>query len=108
MTKSKHVIERDTSGYNDRRYGKPYIAVVDLTNKDASPRWGAWIGHPGEPGVLSIEANSGDVVMMGQKDFRKPRNSSPEYYAVRDDGSLSESMTKADAYKQQRDEGRTK
>ena len=98
-------IEIDTSSYNERRYGKPYIAVVDLTNKDANPKWGNWIGSPGEEGILSIEAEPGDVVMTGQKDFRKPRNSAPEYQILQPDGTLGECLTKAEAYKHQRTKG---
>lgn len=91
-------IEIETDSYNERRYGKPYIAVMDLLDRKADPRWGAWIGQPGTEGLLEIEAAPGDIVMQGQKDLRKPRNSAPSYALVRVDGSL-EWGTKVAIYK---------
>ncbi|OGC94289.1 MAG: hypothetical protein A2W25_16445 [candidate division Zixibacteria bacterium RBG_16_53_22] len=46
----------ETRSYNDRRYGKPYIAVIDFTDPKDTPTWGDWIGQPGSAGVLSIDA----------------------------------------------------
>jgi hypothetical protein len=92
-------IQIETRSYNDRRYGKPYIATIDFT---ADPRgvatWGTWVGSPGEDGLLIIDAEPGDILMIGQKDFRG-RNSAPEYRQVLPDGSRSEVMTKAAAFK---------
>ena len=94
-------IKEQTSSYNDRRYGKPYIAKVDLTDKDSTPDWGEWIGQPGDDGVLVIEAAPGDVIMQGQKDHRKPRNSAPCYSIVQENGSLESCANKAEAYEHQ-------
>ena len=86
-----------TTAYNHRRYGKPYVARIDFS---ADPRgtaiWGVWVGTPGDAGVLVIDAEAGQCVMQGQKDFRG-RNGTPEYSIVQSDGTLK-STTKADAY----------
>lgn len=92
-------IEIRTSEYNTRRYSKPWIAKVtfDSSNKSVFD-WGAWIGDPGEAGLLIIDAEEGDIVARGQKDFRKPKNSTPDYYQVRE-GNLVALDGKAEAYK---------
>ena len=77
------LIQRETSSYNDRRYGKPWIARVDFSaNHNGEFIWGAWIGDPGDSGLLEIEAEVGDIIARGQKDFRKPKNSAPDWYQV--------------------------
>lgn len=83
------IITKTTSSYNDRRYGKPWIARVDFSkNPQGEFVWGAWIGQPGEAGELSIQAEPGDVVSRGQKDFRNPKKSAPEWYVVDSMGNL--------------------
>ena len=90
----------ETSSYNSRRYGRPWVAVVDFS---ASPkgdyRWGEWVGDhsSGSEGLLVIEAQEGDIVAVGQKDFRRPSNSAPVYYQVRE-GRLVQLSSKAEAY----------
>jgi hypothetical protein len=92
-------IQIDTPSYNDRRYGKPYIARIDFAAASAGePAWGDWVGQPGEAGLLVIEADVGDVLMQGQKDFRNSRNSAPDYYIVAAGGALS-ATSKVEAYK---------
>lgn len=87
-----------TNSYNDRRYGKPWIARVDFSQDPQGKfLWGDWIGQPGEGGELSIEASPGDVVASGQKDFRKPRNSAPDWYTVGSDGELISHASKIEA-----------
>jgi hypothetical protein len=98
------TIEIETQAYNERRYSRPYIAIVDFSVKKTGEvvRWGDWIGHAGDAGILSIEAAPGDIVMTGQKDFRKPRNSAPDYHMVLEDGTLGRRMDKAEAYRHSR------
>lgn len=67
----------ETNAYNERRYGKPYIAKCD--EKAKVIEWGDWLGDIGFSGELSIDVEPGDLLMQGQKDFRKPRNSAPAY-----------------------------
>lgn len=93
-------ISINTESYNERRYGKPYIAVMDFSeDHQGKPLWGEWIGTAGYSGVLEVWAKVGDIVMQGQKDNRG-RNGTPRYYQVLDDLSLKElGHNKADAYK---------
>lgn len=64
-------IEIKTQEYNPARFGVPYIAVA---NDRSITSWGKWEGEKGEAGVLWIEAEIGDVIMVGQKDYKPPIN----------------------------------
>ena len=94
-------IERETSSYNDRRYGKPWIAKVDFSaNTKGDFLWGEWIGDPGDEGLLILSnVEPGDIVARGQKDLRKPKNSKPDWYKVTEDGSLAALDGRAAAFK---------
>lgn len=97
-------VERPTLYYNERRYGKPYIAEMDFgTNHQGEPRWGKWIGSPGEGGLLVLDTEIGAIVMQGQKDFRNRRKSAPSYFQVSSDGSLISLAGKAAAFKAYRE-----
>ena len=87
----------DTSSYNEKRYGKPWIANVDFAS-GAKPNYsfGEWIGQPGDEGKLILHVEPGAIVARGQKDFRG-KNSAPSYYAVTADGEL-EPVSKVEAY----------
>lgn len=57
--------------YNDRRYGKPWIAKVVSWSIGNQPEleWGGFIGdYSGGEG--EIEAEPGDIIRYGQKDHR--------------------------------------
>ena len=97
-------IERETAAYNERRYGKPWIAKVDFSASASKPEfiWGQWIGDArnGSAGILQIDLEPGDIYARGQKDFRKPQNSSPSYYQLDANGkSTGGSMSKPEAYR---------
>ncbi|MDP2218490.1 MAG: hypothetical protein Q8J68_14530 [Methanolobus sp.] len=83
-------IEHETSSYNERRYGRPWIAQVDCTKKAGGEfTFGQWIGdyRNGGEGLLILDGiNLGDIYARGQKDFRKPRNSAPTYHILGADG----------------------
>jgi len=96
---NKMKIEIETQLYNERRYGKPYIATMDFSSAQGIPTWGQWVGSPGEPGLLILDAEPGAIVMRGQKDNRKPRNSAPDFYRLENDGSLTALESKAAAYR---------
>ena len=92
----------ETSSYNQRRYGRPWIAKVNFaqsTKGDFS--WGGWTGdhYNGGAGVLTINAKPGDIIAQGQKDHRQPRNSAPDFSVVTADGTLESLGDKGDAYK---------
>ena len=96
-------IELNTDTYNERRYGRPWIAKVDFSkNKKGDFLWGEWIGdhYNGGQGTLILEnINPGDIIAEGQKDFRKPRNSAPRFYIVNIDGTITSIGDKGEAYK---------
>lgn len=89
----------DTPIYNEKRYGKPYIGLVNPADGKVMV-WGSWIGTPGNRGMLEIEANPGAVIIEGQKDHRG-NNGTPNYGLVKADGSI-EYMQKVDAIKKAR------
>lgn len=90
-----------TNSYNQRRYGKPWIANVkfSLDNPHGVYQWGTWLGshNTGSDGELIIDANEGDIVASGQKDFRNPKNTKVWYYHV-EDGKLILLPGKSTAY----------
>lgn len=90
----------ETGIYNERRYGKPYIGIVNPADGKVTS-WGAWIGTPGCKGLLEIEAKPGSIIIRGQKDNRG-NNGTPDYAIVQEDGTL-EYMGKADAIKAARE-----
>ncbi len=99
-------IKIETRPYNERRYGRPWIAIASFgPDGKADYQFGDWIGRPGEAGVLRLVANPGDVVARGQKDNRGDKGET-EFYVVEDDGSLGAKMTRAEAweYDRSRDE----
>jgi hypothetical protein len=88
----------ETRSYNERRYGKPWIARVTFDNDaKANFHFGAWIGDVGAVGLLQLEVNPGDIVAKGKKDNRNPSYSAPKYYIVQTDGTLS-AVNKSEAY----------
>lgn len=98
------TITISTSSYNDRRYGKPWIAKVDFsTDAKGNFLWGTWLGQPGEAGELTLtDLQLGDVIAQGQKDFRKPRNSAPEWGYIDAAGALNNAASKIEAVKASR------
>ena len=96
----KMKMQRETKSYNERRCGKPWIAVVDFSGGSKGEyRWGEWCGQPGTAGLLILNCEPGQIVALGQKDNRKPANSAPDFYIAETDGSLRRLATKADAYR---------
>lgn len=95
-------ITRNTESYNQRRYGKPWIARVDFsTNNKGDFHWGDFIGdyRNGSAGVLVVYAEPKDLVVVGQKDNRKLSSSTSDYYVVQEDGSLELLGDKGKAFK---------
>lgn len=95
-------IKIETNEYNFRRFSKPWIAKVDFSQSAQGEfLWGEWIGDArnGSDGILTIDAIPGDIIANGQKDFRNPRNSAPDFSVVHPKGFLEPLGTKADAYK---------
>ena len=96
------TIAIETSSYNQRRMGRPWIAKVDFTKSVKGEFiWGDWAGdhYNGGTGVLTISVNSGDIIATGQKDNRQPKNSAPDFFVVDISGNLEEIGDKGAAYK---------
>jgi hypothetical protein len=92
-------IEIETKFWNDRRYGKPWIAIVDFGgNTQGAFSFGEFIGDC-QSGLLRLDAEPGDIVARGQKDSRNAKRSAPDYYAVESDRSLRQLAGKAEALK---------
>lgn len=64
---------RQTTSYNERRYGKPWMGIPQgkMLTKDYT--FVAWDGTAGSEGVFEFEAEPGQIVAYGQKDIRKNR-----------------------------------
>lgn len=95
-------IIKETDSYNARRYGRPWIArVVFSQSAKGEFVWGDWTGdhYNGGEGILSIEANLGDIIAIGQKDHRNSKRSAPDFYVVMAAGELEEIGDKGAAYK---------
>lgn len=95
-------ITRETNPYNERRYGKPWIALVDFSSSAKGDfAFGEWVGdgRNGGEGTLIINAEPGDIIAIGQKDYRKARNSAPNFYTVTVSGEFEEIGDKGAAYK---------
>ncbi len=92
----------NTSTYNERRYGKPWIALVTFgSSSKADFNFGSWVGDAGYEGILELDVNLGDIVARGQKDNRKPANSTPVFYIIDSEtksDDLVEPVSKKDAY----------
>ncbi len=78
-----------TSSYNQKRHSTPWIAKV-LSWEKGQPKveWGTWVGRPGNSGQLEIEADPGDLIRTGQKDYRRVWESESNWGIVQPDGSL--------------------
>jgi len=93
-------IEINTSSYNERRYGKPWIAVVDFKDDPKGVfKFGTWVGTAGSDGLLLLDPEPGEIVARGQKDNRNPKYSAPDWYAIDSEGTLTELKDKVSAYK---------
>ena len=90
-----------TESYNERRMGPPWIAKVDFSTATAEFAFGDWAGDSrnGGAGTLVIEAEAGDLIAIGQKDNRQPRNSAPTFYVVDSVCGLEKIGDKGAAYK---------
>ena len=76
-----------TSIYNERRYGKPWMAIV-TTSLTRDFAFLDWDGRPGHAGEFTFEAKPGTLLAYGQKDIRKGRGGVDGYRICMPDGSL--------------------
>ena len=84
-------IEFEYSGYNPRRYGKPWGAVVKFEGTkivyDFSA--GTFLGDSVKGGKVYVKCQPGDIIATGQRDFRG-RDTENTLYIVEEDGSLKQ------------------
>ena len=94
----KQTLRIETSCYNERRYGKPWIAIMDFTSP-SKPEYlfGDFLGAAGDAGELSVDVEPGDVVARGQKDNRKGRGGADGIGVVQADYSVEWGFTPAKA-----------
>jgi len=76
------------SSYNQRRYGRPWIARVTAWPIGARPEleWGGYAGDDAG-GELEIEANPGSIIRWGQKDGRG-NGGTNEWGIAKTDGTI--------------------
>lgn len=74
--------------YNDRRYGRPWLARVTDWPVGGKPTltFGSSVGMR----LAEIEAQPGDVVRYGQKDYRKINGSYSYWGIVSDEGKITD------------------
>lgn len=85
------TLELETKSYDERRYGKPWIARVEfIESPKGEYQFGIWIGEAGHPGLLQVDVKPGDIIAKGRKDFRKPQYSTKDFHIVRDDYTIDE------------------
>jgi len=92
----------ETNAYNPGRLGKPWIAKVDFSaGPEGGFSWGTWTGdgEKGSEGILSVNADPGDIIGTGQKDQYLPRTSVRDFYEVSITGKLRKLGNKLQAYK---------
>lgn len=78
----------ETAAYNDRRYGRPWLGKLNgkMLTKDYT--FIAWDGRNGHGGIFEFDAEPGQIIAHGQKDFRKNRGGIDGYYICLPDGTM--------------------
>ena len=68
----KHTILLKTASYNEKRWGKPWLAVVTADEKGKAQYSfdGEYIGEAGYDGQLLMRAETGQIIAHGQRDGR--------------------------------------
>jgi hypothetical protein len=76
-------------GYNEKRYGKPWIAKVIAWPIGGRPelQFGGYVGDD-DGGELEILARPGQIVKYGQKDHRNSSGTANYFGIVEDDGKI--------------------
>jgi hypothetical protein len=94
-----HTIRRSFGSYNNRRYSRPWGAIVTLQNgKPTMDFCGTYYGRHGEAGdVILTNIPTGAIVAFGQKDGRNPKHTENTWFFVNSDGSIAE-IDRAAAY----------
>lgn len=90
--------ERECGSYNERRYGSWWCAKVSFPNGPKPEyEWGDSTCKWGKAGLLTLPCVPGDIIAWGQKDLRRPGNSTHNIQIMRSDGSMI-TADKTEAY----------
>lgn len=83
--------------YNERRYGRPWIARISAWPVGAHPEleFGRFVGTHGCAGATEIIARPGDILRYGQKDNRG--NNSESYWGVVQADGTVQAVSQAEA-----------
>lgn len=83
---STRKVSIDTDSYNEKRYGKPWIAKATFENNKMVYSFGDWVGTHGFKGMLILDNVAvGDIIARGQKDNRGNNNEIIYYIAEEED-----------------------
>ena len=98
------LISFDTEPYNKEKFSRPWLAKVDFSKGHQGVlTFGIFIGYPGEEGILEIEAEPGDIICRGQKNYAQHAPTNPTWFRINEGGKPIEFLSKAAAYKYFRD-----
>lgn len=77
-----------TTSYNERRYGKPWMAITAADSLTKNFTFLDWDGRPGCAGEFNFDVPIGTILAYGQKDLRKNRGGVDGYQLAMPDGTL--------------------
>lgn len=97
MIKERKQVVYEVGSYNDRRYGKPWIA--EIAKWDVGEHPSLVFGSNIDNKTAEILAEPGQILKAGQKDYRKPLYSDNNFYEVTEDYKLKRLTPKVAAEK---------
>ncbi len=85
------IITVPTEAYDNKRFSLPWIARVTDWESGKGPRvrFGKYSGKDGDPGKIIIDAEIGDVIKIGQKDYTGEATKN-DYYIVGEHEEISQ------------------
>ncbi len=85
------------SSYNGRRYGRPWAAKITAFTGSATLEFCKYpYNGDDNGGELVIDAEPGDVIKLGQKDYRSNKSYN-DFYFCSEDGKLQHIESPVDA-----------
>lgn len=82
-------VKKEFGVYDDKQFGRPWIFKIVKwpVGQESQVEWGKWIGDSRHGGEVEINAEPGEIVRYGQKDYEGSKTIS-EWSIVQTDGSL--------------------
>ena len=93
------IIKKEIDCYNERRYGRPWAAIVTFAGIKTHYNFtGNYIHNDsvGSSGEVQIMAKKDDIIAFGQKDNRG-NNNKKDFFVVKNDKGDLESISQLDA-----------